>query len=184
MSNYVGPDSSQADRSRYFEMFVWPHMTAAYSFARWMMRNHHDAEDVVQESFVKAFRAVDRLRGEDPRPWLLTIVRNTAINFLNRRRSEGVDHGENDPEPVDSAPNPEMSLAQRRRRERVRSAIKRLPVEFRETLVLREMEGMAYKEIAAVLKIPVGTVMSRLSRARDLLVGELVAAKETSNDLR
>ena len=158
-------------------------MATAYNFARWILHNHHDAEDVAQESFVKAFRAAETFRGTDVRPWLLAIVRNSAINFLNRNKQREAGLDETAPEPADSAPDPEMSLAQARRRKQVRAAIGRLPLEFREALLLREMEGMAYKEIAYVLKVPLGTVMSRLSRARTLLIDELIVRKELGDDL-
>ena len=183
MSDHLGPGSSQAERSRYFEKAIWPHMAFAYNFARWILHNHHDAEDVVQESFVKAFRAAETFRGTDVRPWLLAIVRNSAINFLNRTKHGEAGLGENAAEPADPSPNPETSLAQSRRRKQVRAAIARLPLEFREALLLREMEGMAYKEIAYVLKVPMGTVMSRLSRARTMLIDELIAQKEIGDDL-
>ena len=174
MSDHLGPDSSQAERNRYFERAIWPHLAAIHNFARWMVRNHHDAEDVVQESLVKAFRSAETLRGTDVRAWLLSIVRNSAINFLSRHNRDRADAARESADPVDPSPDPEMALLQDSRREVVRSAIDRLPLEFRETLLLREMEEMSYKEIAFVLKVPVGTVMSRLSRARALLMEELI----------
>lgn len=169
------------EQNQAFERAIWPHLAAAYNFARWMVRNHHDAEDIVQESFVKAFKSAETFRGADARPWLLAIVRNSALNFLSRRRQQKATSMEDSPDPVDSSPNPEASLDQVRRDETVRNAIARLPLEFREALLLREMEGMAYKEIAFVLKIPIGTVMSRLSRARALLVEELIVQKEAQS---
>ena len=181
MSDHLGPDS-QAGRSLYFENAIWPHLAAVYNFARWMVRNHHDAEDVAQEALVKAFRSASTFRGTDARPWLLAIVRNSAIDFLNRAKASQTDSSS--AEPADQAPGPETALIQDRRRAAVRAAIARLPVEFREALLLREMEGLSYKEIALVLKTPMGTVMSRLSRARALLVRELIAAKEANDDLR
>ena len=172
------PDRAQFDRTQHFEQIVWPHLAAAYSFARWMVRNTEDAEDIVQESFVKAFRSAETVRGLNIRPWLFAIVRNSAINFLNRNKSNLVELGNETCEPIDPNPNPENSLVQQQRRNAVRSAISRLPMEFREALLLREMEDMTYKEIAFVLKVPMGTVMSRISRARQLLVEELIAEKE------
>lgn len=160
-----------------FERAIWPHLATAYNFARWMVRNHHDAEDIVQESFVKAFQSAATLRG-DARPWLLAIVRNSAINFLNRNKMRNTTPIQDAAEPADPAPGPETSLAEAGRAQAVRDAIERLPAEFREALLLREMEGMPYKEIAYVLKAPIGTVMSRLSRARALLVEELILQKE------
>ena len=166
------------DRRKDFEQMFWPQLRGAYNLARWLVGNPHDAEDVVQESFTRAFQAVDRFRGGDARTWLLTIVRNTAVNFLERRRPRlEVAWSEHLPEPVDRAADPETALVNRARRDRVRGAIEQLPAEYRETLVLREIEGLSYKEIAAVLGVPMGTVMSRLSRARNLLLEELMPEK-------
>ena len=162
-------------RTAQFEQAIWPHSRAAYNFARWLVRNDHDAEDIVQESFLKALGAIDTLRGGDVRPWLLAIARNTALNFLNRQRPAMQAEGsESIEQRRDTAPDPEHSLIAQSRRNRVRSAIDRLQPEFREALVLREIEGLAYKEIGFVLKVPIGTVMSRLSRARNLLAQELL----------
>lgn len=161
------------DQREQFERALWPHLRSAYNLARWLVGNAHDAEDVVQESFIKAFRAVDRLRAESARAWLLTIVRNTALNHMRERPKGEVDWDAGQPEPVDRSAGPETSLLQQERRERVRSAIERLPVDYRAPLILREIESLSYKEIAWILKIPIGTVMSRLSRARNLLLQEL-----------
>jgi RNA polymerase sigma-70 factor, ECF subfamily len=171
-------DHLQSEERRHFENTIWPHLTAAYNFARWMVKNHHDAEEVVQESFLKAFRAAASFRGTDPRPWLLAIVRNSALTFLSRSNRPDAGSPEAAPEPADSAPGPEESLLERQRREHVRAAIAALPQDFREAILLREMEGMSYKEIAYVLKVPLGTVMSRISRARNLLVESLIDRKE------
>lgn len=162
------------DRTRQFELVLWPHMRAAYNFARWLVRNDHDAEDIVQEAFAKAFHGMDSFRGGDARAWLLAIVRNATMDFLRRNKpSHEVGWSDKIPEPVDRALDPEHSVLQQSRRDQVSVAISRLPPEFRETLVLREIEELSYKEIAFVLKVPIGTVMSRLCRARNLLVGEL-----------
>jgi RNA polymerase sigma factor (sigma-70 family) len=159
---------------RAFEVSIWPHMRAAFNLARWLVRNDHDAEDIVQESFLKAFKAQEHLRGSEAKTWMLAIVRNTALDFLRRSKSSGtVTLGDHEPEPSDDAPNPESALLEQSRREQVRAAILHLEPGYREAIVLREIEGMSYKEIAAVLGIPIGTVMSRLSRARTLLLGEL-----------
>lgn len=167
------------DQRQHFEREVWPHLRGAYNLARWLLGNRHDAEDVVQESLLKAFRAVDRIRGGDARAWLLTIVRNTALNYRQRHKPTAeVRWDEKLPEPADQTAGPETHLLQEERRVRVRSAIERLPIEFREALVLREIEGLPYKEIAWVLKVPIGTVMSRLSRARNLLMQELLPEEE------
>ena len=167
-------------RTRYFELTVWPHMRSAYNLARWLVRNGDDAEDIVQEAFLKAFKALDTFRGGDARVWMLAIVRNTAMNFLRKRKPD-VAADFDQLETADRSPSPEQNLLQESRREQVRRAIARLEPEFRETLVLREIEGLSYKEIAAVLEIPAGTVMSRLSRARQRLLTELAPAKEFSS---
>jgi RNA polymerase sigma-70 factor (ECF subfamily) len=169
---------------RYFELTVWPHMRSAYSFARWLVRNNHDAEDVVQESFLKAYKALDTFRGSDARVWVLSIVRNTALNFLRKRKPElGMDWSAEQSEPADQSPSPERGMLDRSRREQVRDAVSRLEPEFREVIVLREIEDLSYKEIASVLNIPAGTVMSRLSRARRQLLMDLTPAKEVRYDM-
>jgi RNA polymerase sigma-70 factor (ECF subfamily) len=165
------------DRSKNFDEMLWPHLRAAYNVARWLVRNDQDAEDIVQESFVKAFLALDRFRGGDARVWLLAIVRNTAMSLLRGRRPELAIAGEDMAEPQDTSEGVEARLISGERRERVRTAIERLPGEFRETLILRELEGLSYKEIAGVLDVPVGTVMSRLARARSLLIRDLGAGR-------
>jgi RNA polymerase sigma-70 factor (ECF subfamily) len=172
-------DVSLGDRAAHFEQIIWPHSRAAYNFARWLVQNDHDAEDIVQEALLKALQAVNTLRGNDARPWLLAIVRNTAINFVRRKKpSMETEWNEAAEQKTDPSSNPESSLMERSRRERVRFAIAGLPPEFREALVLRELEDLSYKEIGFILKIPMGTVMSRLSRARTLLARELLTGVE------
>lgn len=169
-------------RSRSFELTIWPHLRSAYNLARWLVRNRDDAEDVVQDAFLKAFKAFDGFRGGDARLWMLSIVRTTAINFLRKRKPDlAIDLAPL--EPADGSPNPEQGLVDESRRQQIRRAIARLEPEFRETLVLREIEGLSYKEIAAILDIPAGTVMSRLSRARQRLLLELAPAKEVPHEL-
>jgi len=169
---------------RFFELTMWPHMRAAYNLARWLVRNEQDAEDIVQESFLKAYKAQENFRGSEAKTWMLSIVRNTAMDF-RRRYSSGaaVPLGDRGYEPEDDSPDPERVLLQQSRRERVRQAIAHLEPDFREVIVLREIEGLSYKEIASVLRIPMGTVMSRLSRARNLLLVELGGSKEMQHDL-
>lgn len=169
---------------RVFELTMWPHMRAAYNLARWLVRNDQDAEDVVQESFLKAYKAQESFRGTEAKTWMLSIVRNTAMDFLRRYKSSATaSFDEGGPEPEDQSPDPERSLMERMRREQVHQAISHLAGEFREVIVLREIEGMSYKEMASVLGIPMGTVMSRLSRARNLLLAELRGAEEVQHDL-
>jgi RNA polymerase sigma-70 factor (ECF subfamily) len=170
--------------SGYFDENMWPHLRAAYNFARWLVRNDHDAEDIVQESFLKAFAAAGEFRGRDPRVWLLAIVRNTTINLLRKRRTQQtVQWRDEMPEPADTAASPEATLITESRRTQIRAAIQALPEDFREALILREFEGLSYKEIASVTSTPIGTVMSRLSRARALLLDQLVTERRTGGEL-
>ena len=160
---------------RAFEETVLPHLDAAFNYARWLTRNDAEAEDVVQEACVRAMRFFSSLRHEDARGWLLTIVRNTWFNHVSRRPNitgvVEVEDGRNDP--ADEALDPEAQLLQQYTIARVRSAIEELPTDFREVLVLREIEGLSYKDIAAIVRVPIGTVMSRLSRARERLLDAL-----------
>jgi RNA polymerase sigma-70 factor, ECF subfamily len=167
------------DQSKYFEQFLWPHFRSAYNMARWLVGNHQDAEDIVQESFFKAYQAAGSVRGGDSGSWLLTIVRRSAINFLQRdKRRREISLELRPVEPSDATPNPESALMRQNRTEQVRAAILALPFEFREVLLLREMEEMSYKQIATVLRVPLGTVMSRLSRARHMLFERLSIGDE------
>jgi RNA polymerase sigma-70 factor, ECF subfamily len=170
------------NRKRQFESIVWPYMRSAYNLARWLLRNDQDAEDVLQEASLKAYEALPTFRGHDARLWVLSIVRNTALNFLRSRKS-GITLPSDRTDWADGLPNPEQGMLDRLRREQVRQAIARLEPEYRETLVLREMEGLSYKEIAAVLQVPTGTVMSRLSRARQRLLVELAPLREVRHEL-
>jgi len=139
-----------------------------YNLARWLTRNETDAEDLVQEAFLRAFKAFPGFRGTDARAWLLAIVRNACYTWLRRTRAQKVTTAfDEEIHTVDGdVLNPERLVLQEADRTRVRQALEELPVEFREVLVLREIEGLSYKEIATVADIPVGTVMSRLARAR------------------
>jgi RNA polymerase sigma-70 factor (ECF subfamily) len=157
---------------RGFEEVVLPHLDAAFNYARWLTKNEADAEDVVQDASVRALRFFSSLRGEDARAWLLTIVRNTWYGRFPRRGAR--DHATIFEELSDDRPDdgmdPEALLMQQRAVDEVRAALEQLPVDFREVIVLRELEGLSYKEIAAVIGIPMGTVMSRLARARERLL--------------
>jgi RNA polymerase sigma-70 factor (ECF subfamily) len=160
--------------TRAFEHTVLPHLDAAFNYARWLTRNDADAEDVVQDACVRAMRFFSSLRDEDPRPWLFAIVRNTWYSRVSRRASTEATplviahHDE-----ADDALDPEERLLQQHAVAVVRTALEQLPVDFREVLVLREFEGLTYKEIAAIVGVPLGTVMSRLARARDRLMAVL-----------
>jgi RNA polymerase sigma factor (sigma-70 family) len=154
-----------------FEQTVLPHLDAAYNLARWLTRNDHDAEDAVQEAYLRGFKSFGGFHGTDGRGWLLTIVRNTCYTWLRRNRAEQLStpfDEEIHREAVES-PNPEELLLMNADRQQLQDALEELPVEFREALVLRELEGLSYKEIADVSGVPVGTVMSRLARGRDRL---------------
>jgi RNA polymerase sigma-70 factor (ECF subfamily) len=162
-----------------FDQAILPHLDAAYNLARWLLHSGHDAEDVVQEACLRAFRSLDGFHGTDGRAWLLAIVRNTCYTWLERQRAarpattfdEGVHCG--------SAPaeSPESRLARREDRDLLRAALEELPPEYREAIVLRELEGLSYKDIAGVAGVPLGTVMSRLARARERLQQSLTARR-------
>ena len=152
-----------------------PHLDAAYRFARWLSRSSGDAEDVVQEAYLRAFRGFDGLRGSDVKAWLLTIVRNchaTALEEQRRRAAEPLreEHQEGPGYlPRSGAPDPERATIEQDEQRTFDRLIAALPEEHREVLLLRELEEMTYREIAAVTGVPIGTVMSRLSRARAAL---------------
>ena len=155
-----------ADRAQRFEHILLPHLAAGYNLARWLTRNDHDAEDVVQEAYLRAFRAFDRYRGGDPRAWLLTIVRNTCYTWLRQRREPVAEAPGGDDLAADPETQPEALWLRQADGQLLRAGLEALPLEFREALVLRELEGLSYKEIADVADVPLGTVMSRLARAR------------------
>lgn len=148
-----------------------PLSASAYNLARWLTGADHDAEDVVQESFLRAFTSFDSLRSEDPRPWLLAIVRNTCFTWLKRNRPAAAcleTDGLLDQTPAPAA-DPEALLLALADVSRVRAAVESLPPDYRIVIVLREFEDLSYKEIATVTGVPMGTVMSRLARARECL---------------
>jgi RNA polymerase sigma factor (sigma-70 family) len=154
-----------------FEQAVLPHLDAAYNLARWLTRNEQDAEDVVQEAYLRAFRFFAGFRGGDTRAWLMQIVRTTCYTWLraNRPLQEAAELDEN-LFPTDSrTPNPEEVVLQDDSGTLLRKALEMLPPNFREVLILRELEGMSYREIAEITRTPAGTVMSSLSRARGRL---------------
>ena len=144
-----------------------PHLDAAYNLARWLMRNAADAEDVVQDALVSALAGASGFRGGDERAWLLSIVRNGCYSAHRRARvRQATDFDETEHGEDTVTPSPEQRAIDHDTSRRVRIAVERLAVDFREVIVLREFEGLSYKEIADVIGAPIGTVMSRLSRAR------------------
>ncbi len=161
-----------------FEQVVLPHLDAAYNLARWLIRSPADAEDVVQEACLRALRFFDGYRGGDSRAWLLKIVRNTCYSWVRKNRptelSDEFDETVHSGEVVGT--DAEAKLVSRANSEQVRKALETLPAGFREVLVLREIEELSYKEISDVTGVPMGTVMSSLSRARQRLREELRAA--------
>ena len=165
-----------------FEAIVLPYLDAAYNLARYLMRDPHEAEDAVQEACLRAVRHFQGFRGVDGRAWLLSIVRNTCLTLLGRRRSgrEVVEFEEQVHSVKPETPAPEADLARTIAVEKVQAELARLPIEFREVLVLREMEGHSYKEIAQITGTPIGTVMSRLARARKQLSAALAIEPKES----
>lgn len=162
-----------------FERVFMPHLDAAYNLARWLLRNDHDAEDAVQEAYLRAYKAHGRFRGGDGKAWLMTILRNVCFTMMKKSRSHGTD------EPFDEEVHQEAGQAdarevfrQKANAETLQAGLEKLPEEYREIIVLHDVEGLAYKEIAAVTGVPIGTVMSRLSRARARLRAEIAGANK------
>jgi len=170
-----GPLSALAQAR--FDHSVMNHLAAAYNLARYLMRDADEAQDAVQDAFLRAVRHFGGFRGVDGRAWLLRIVRNTCFTRLAKRRSGGavVEFDEEEHTSEARAAGPEQDLARTRASESLQAALDRLALEFREVLVLRELEGMSYKEIAQVTGAPIGTVMSRLARGRERLAAALGA---------
>jgi RNA polymerase sigma-70 factor, ECF subfamily len=153
------------------EEALLPHLDAAYNLARWLTRDQRDAEDVVQEAYLRAIKHFGTFRGGDARPWLLRIVRNTYYTWIQRNRLTDAmaPFDEEEDIHVSDAPDPEMLLLQESDKQIVRRALRKLPTEFLEVIVLREFEELSYQQIADLVQIPIGTVMSRLARARQRL---------------
>ena len=170
----MSPENSQVAG---FESVMLPHLDAAYNLARWMTRNDADAQDVVQEAYLRALRFFDSFTGGSGRGWILTIVRNTCYSWMQRNRpaeplllfdeNEYVERG--------AGTSQETDLILRARRECLELCIGELPVRFREIIVMRDLEGMSYREVTEAAEVPVGTVMSRLARARKRLVKCIVS---------
>jgi RNA polymerase sigma factor (sigma-70 family) len=167
----AGRKLKEKDKLARFEQTILPYMDAAYNLARWLTRNDDDAEDMVQEAYLRAFKFFDSFRGVDGRAWLLTIVRNTCYTWLQQKRAHEIAtmfDEEIHSTDTDSS-NPATLVLQSADQQILRQALEELPVEFREVVVLRDLEGFSYKEIADIANIPAGTVMSRLARARERL---------------
>jgi RNA polymerase sigma-70 factor, ECF subfamily len=159
------PDAARLAR---FEQIVMPHLNAAFNLARWLVRNEQDAQDVVQEAYLRAFRFFDGFHGGDGRAWLMAIVRNASRTHLQQasHREAAAEFDEDQHSPFASSVGPEARMIQQSSIDAVRQCIEELPSEYKEALVMREMEEMSYKEIAEATGSPIGTVMSRLARAR------------------
>lgn len=161
-------ESAQEHELASFEAMMLPHMDAAHNLARWLLRNEQDAQDIVQEAYLRAFKSFGGFHGSNGRAWLLTIVRNTAYTLLKKNRAADVTttFDEDIHAMGDEAVSPATILEHVEDAELIKNAMNKLPAEFREILTLRHQEELSYQEIAEILKIPVGTVMSRLARAR------------------
>jgi RNA polymerase sigma factor (sigma-70 family) len=163
------------ERRRRFEAQVLPHLDAAYRFARWLTRSPDDAEDVVQDAFLRAYRGFDALRGSDVKAWLLTIVRNchfTSLKRQQRRSLVPLPEDGDDPDGlalISESADPEEAVIHSDSERTLERLVAALPDGYREVLILREIEDMDYRQIALVINAPIGTVMSRLSRARAAL---------------
>lgn len=158
---------SRQNYSRDFEQDALPHLNSAYNLARWLTRNDQDAEDIVQEAYLRAFKFYDGFRGGDARPWLLTIVRNVYYTWAQQNPVGRLVDFDEDLAGVDPCfANPEEVLIRNSSGVLLRRALETLPARSREVLILRELDGMSYKQISSVVGVPTGTIMSRLSRAR------------------
>jgi RNA polymerase sigma-70 factor (ECF subfamily) len=177
---------AEDDQTR-FRAVVLPHLADAYALARWLTGSATDAEDVVQEACLRAFRGIQGYAGGNARAWLLTITRHAAFTWLAKNRSsalvvvddleeaerKGISHGLQ----MEPSNTPEAALIAKADASLLQSAIAQLPVPFRETLVLRDVQGLDYREIAEVTKVPIGTVMSRLARARRRLMASVAGSE-------
>jgi RNA polymerase sigma-70 factor (ECF subfamily) len=156
----------EATKLALFEQTMVPHMNAAYNLARWLTRNQHDAEDLVQEAYLRAFRFFDGFHVGDGRAWLLAVVRNTCLTWLGRQNGGSVEFNEQVHRTAGAGESAEEALVKSAKIDSLRKCVESLPVEYREVIVMREMEELSYREISEVAGMPIGTVMSRLSRAR------------------
>jgi RNA polymerase sigma-70 factor (ECF subfamily) len=169
-------DTSKLSR---FEAVVLVHLDAAYNLARWLTRDASGADDAVQDACLRAFRFFDSLQGPSPKAWFMAVVRNACLDWLKDQRLRGTDESYDDELHAASAvESTECTVARDSDARWVQAGIAALPREYREVLVLRELEELSYKEISAIVDVPIGTVMSRLSRGRDLLQQRLLESRE------
>ena len=174
-----------SNREERFQAMVLPYLNSAFNLARWLTRSHQDAEDIVQEAYLRAFKFFDSFHGEDGRAWILSIVRNTFYTWYQQKKMESqntqFEEGLQDNKAEDTATmqyaddNPEALLIQKDNRRELQQALEALSVEFREVIVMRELEELSYKQIAGIVGIPIGTVMSRLGRGRKQLAAILAS---------
>ena len=176
---------SVSNKDERFQAMVLPHLNSAFNLARWLTRSHQDAEDIVQEAYLRAFKFFDSFHGEDGRAWILSIVRNTFYTWYQQKKMESqntqFEEGLQDNKAEDTTTmqyaddNPEALLIQKDNRRELQQALEALSVEFREVIVMRELEELSYKQIAGIVGIPIGTVMSRLGRGRKQLAAILAS---------
>ena len=167
-SGQKGEPSAAAGNIGSFEDLLLPHLNAAYNFARWLTRDDANAEDLVQDAYLRAWKSFGGFNGGDGKAWLLTIVRNTCYTWMQRNRASELmaSFDEEMHSPSSRASDPERLLLESADQELLKDALEELPVEFREVMIMREVEGLSYREIADIAGVPMGTVMSRLARAR------------------
>jgi RNA polymerase sigma factor (sigma-70 family) len=179
----IGSLLTNTPSNEQFATVVMPHLDDAYALARWLAGNSADAEDIVQEACLRTLRGLDGYSGGNARAWLLAITRNTAFTWMARNRPRALVVSEDIEAlaPADGAPTPEESLIEKADAAAIERAIGALPPPFKETLVLRDINGLSYREIAEITGVPLGTIMSRLARARRLLMAALGSSQ---NDLR
>lgn len=174
--NKKSPKGVRKDEPELVETALLPHLGSAYNLARWLTRNDHDAEDIVQEAFLRALRSLDTfVTGRDGRAWLLAIVRNCCRTWHRKNRAHETAMPLDDDSAIAAGAwsDPESLLISNLNSQAIRQALEELPFEYREILILRELEELSYREVAQILEIPLGTVMSRLSRARQNLYARL-----------
>lgn len=169
----------------HFDQLVLPHVRAAFNLARWLLRSREDAEDVTQEALLRAFRFFSGFHGTDARAWLLQIVRNTCYTWMEKNRSMASNVEFDESLHLSAAPGPEAQAVAGSEKERLTKALEQLSPRSREVIVLRELEGCSYKEIAAITSMPIGTVMSTLARSRERLhqILAVPGKKETVHDV-